>query len=123
MGNATRGSFEATMDHSDIRGLITALHRSVAGLPRSSVGDHPEGCPHSPAEGSPHRVPRIALPIRCVAGQLMILTPDRFRFMGEWVDQVSMLTCWPMLQTKPVSSRAIATQTLLGCRPRAVSRR
>jgi uncharacterized protein YbaP (TraB family) len=28
------------MDHTDIRGLGTALHRSVAGLPRSSVGDH-----------------------------------------------------------------------------------
>jgi hypothetical protein len=67
MGNATRGSFEATMDHTDIRGLDTALHCSVAGLPRSSVGDHPEGCPHSRAEGSPHRVSRIALPIRCDA--------------------------------------------------------
>ena len=75
-GNATHGSFEATMDHSDIRGLVTALHCSVAGLPRSSIGDHLEGCPHSLPEGSPHRVPRIALPIRCVAGQLMILTPD-----------------------------------------------
>src|ERR1700752_1217450 len=44
------------MDHADIRGLGTALHRSVAGLPRSSVGDHPEGCPHRTLEGSPHRV-------------------------------------------------------------------
>jgi hypothetical protein len=41
MGNATRDSFEATMDHTDIRGLGTALHCSVAGLPRSSVGGHP----------------------------------------------------------------------------------
>jgi hypothetical protein len=30
----------ATMDHSDIRGLATALHRYVAGLPLSKVGDH-----------------------------------------------------------------------------------
>ena len=30
----------ATMDHSDIRGLVTALHRYVAGLPLSSTGDH-----------------------------------------------------------------------------------
>jgi hypothetical protein len=30
----------ATMDHADIRGLATAFHLSVAGLPRSSVGDH-----------------------------------------------------------------------------------
>jgi len=44
------------MDHTDIRGLVTALHRSVAGLPRSRVGDHHGGCPHSRAEGSPHRV-------------------------------------------------------------------
>ena len=71
MGNATRGSFEATMDHTDIRGLVTALHCSVAGLPRSSIGDHPEGCPHSTCEDSPHRVPRIALPIRSGADQLM----------------------------------------------------
>src|ERR1700694_3198466 len=51
MGNATRGAV-ATMDHTDIRGLVTALHRSVAGLPRSSIGDHRGGCPHSPFEGS-----------------------------------------------------------------------
>ena len=30
----------ATMDHSDIRGLVTALHRYVTGLPLSKVGDH-----------------------------------------------------------------------------------
>src|ERR1700730_10809723 len=35
-----RAELEATMDHADIRGLVTALRRSVAGLPRSSVGDH-----------------------------------------------------------------------------------
>ena len=28
------------MDHADIRGLVTAFHLSVAGLPRSSVRDH-----------------------------------------------------------------------------------
>ena len=30
----------ATMDHSDIRGLGTAFHLFLAGLPRSSRGDH-----------------------------------------------------------------------------------
>ena len=30
----------ATIDHADIRGLVTAFHLSVAGLPHSSVGDH-----------------------------------------------------------------------------------
>lgn len=44
------------MDHADIRGLVTAFHGSVAGLPRSSIGDHRIRCPHSPAEDSPHRV-------------------------------------------------------------------
>src|SRR5262245_46413451 len=62
VGPATDGQrdaqqLKATMDHADIRGLATALHRSVAGLPRSRVGDHPVRCPHSSAEGSPHRVP------------------------------------------------------------------
>ena len=55
------------------RGLATALHRSVAGLPRSKVGDHPVRCPHSPAEGSPHRVPGIALSIRCVYGDYVMM--------------------------------------------------
>jgi hypothetical protein len=30
----------ATMDHSDIRGLATAFHLYLAGLPRSRVWDH-----------------------------------------------------------------------------------
>lgn len=56
-GWGTRGAeLQATMDQADIRGLVTALHRSVAGLPRSRNGDHQGGCPHSVFEGSPHRV-------------------------------------------------------------------
>jgi len=31
--NATRRNAKATMDHADIRGLVTAFHLSVAGLP------------------------------------------------------------------------------------------
>ena len=31
--NATRRYAKATMDHADIRGLVTAFHLSVAGLP------------------------------------------------------------------------------------------
>jgi hypothetical protein len=31
--NATRRNAKATMDHADIRGLFTAFHLSVAGLP------------------------------------------------------------------------------------------
>ena len=49
----------ATMDHSDIRGLGTALHLFLAGLPRSEAGDHPTSragwCSHKTFEDSPHR--------------------------------------------------------------------
>jgi hypothetical protein len=45
-GHATRG-LEATMDHTDMRGLITAIHWSVAGLPRSKAGDHHADATHS----------------------------------------------------------------------------
>jgi len=31
--NTTRRNAKATMDHADIRGLVTAFHLSVAGLP------------------------------------------------------------------------------------------
>src|ERR1700691_1820901 len=49
----------ATMDHSDIRGLGTALHLFFAGLPRSRSGDHPRSglrwCSLKTFEDSPHR--------------------------------------------------------------------
>jgi hypothetical protein len=49
-----------TMDHADIRGLATAFHLSVAGLPQSSVGDHPMdahiSCSRIPLIGPGHRV-------------------------------------------------------------------
>src|SRR5713101_7128301 len=54
-GNATSGGMAATMDHSDIRGLGTALHLFLAGLPRSRYGDHPKGCSLKSVEDSPHR--------------------------------------------------------------------
>ena len=63
-GERDARSISETMDHADIRGLGTAVHRSVAGLPRSSVGDHPEGCPHSGLEDSPS-CPRIAFLFQC----------------------------------------------------------
>jgi hypothetical protein len=62
-GNSTRGRTAATMDHAGIRGLVTAIHRSVAGLTRSSVGDHRCRCPHSPVEDFPDR----ARASRCAA--------------------------------------------------------
>src|SRR6266853_5495507 len=45
----------ATMDHSSIRGLATALHLFLAGLPRSEIGDHRQGCSLKIFEDSPHR--------------------------------------------------------------------
>ena len=56
-GRGTRRTeASATMDHPDIRRLVTAVHVSDARLPRSKVGDHSEGCPHNVLEDSPHRV-------------------------------------------------------------------
>ena len=62
--NATRGAVAATMDHSDIRGLATAFHLFVAGLPRSRVGDHPVD-----ARVELPRIPLIE-PARHVAGSM-----------------------------------------------------
>ena len=99
----------ATMDQSDIRGLATAFHRSVAGLPRSRVGDH-----RVDAHVELSRVPLIVFAHRVA---------DR-----EWVGWcgwppggVSMSAagqgaagiCRAMSQMKPASSRAIAVQVLL----------
>ena len=56
-----RAELIATMDHTDIRGLVTAFHRSVAGLPRSRVGDHRMDAhivvSRVPLTVSTHRVP------------------------------------------------------------------
>jgi hypothetical protein len=50
-----------TMDHADIRGLATAFHLSVAGLPQSSVGVHRMdarlSCSRIPLIGPVRRVP------------------------------------------------------------------
>ena len=45
----------ATMDHSDIRGLATAFHLFLAGLPRSRSWDHHGDARIKLVEGSPHR--------------------------------------------------------------------
>ena len=45
----------ATMDHSDIRGLATAFHLFLAGLPRSRSWDHHKDARIKFAEDSPHR--------------------------------------------------------------------
>src|SRR5580698_5338074 len=45
----------ATMDHSDIRGLATAFHLFLAGLPRSKSWDHHRDARIKLVEDSPHR--------------------------------------------------------------------
>src|SRR5437879_10444077 len=45
----------ATMDHSDIRGLATAFHLFLAGLPRSRDWDHHRDARIKLVEDSPHR--------------------------------------------------------------------
>lgn len=59
------------MDHADIRGLITAIHWSVAGLPPSSAGDH-----RLDAHIAHLRIPLIVLLAsrdRCVVGLMVAL--------------------------------------------------
>jgi hypothetical protein len=56
----------ATIDHADIRGLVTAFHLSVAGLPRSKLGDYPKDAHITCSRIPPHRVPRIAFLFQCV---------------------------------------------------------
>ena len=45
----------STMDQAHIRGLVTAVHLSVAGLPRFWIGDRPIARPLKNHEDSPHR--------------------------------------------------------------------
>jgi hypothetical protein len=75
------------MDQADIRGLSTALHRYVAGLPLSNVGDHRDGCPRKTFEDSPHRV-RASRFRSGVAG-----IADRDSPEVEWIDQVRLGRC------------------------------
>ena len=58
-------------DHADIRGLVTAFHSSVAGLPRSSVGDH-----HADAHIVRSRIPLIGARASrdpCVVGSVVMM--------------------------------------------------
>ena len=67
----------------------------------------PCGRPHSPVEDSPHRAPHIGLSTR----------------HGPGSDQPGTSTCRAIDHTKPVSSRATATQILLCATCRALSAR
>ena len=97
-------------DHADIRGLITALHLSVAGLPRSSVGDH-----HADAHIARSRAPLIGARASrdpCVVGLLAVMSWGGLLLRLRWGAQVVGLTWRAMSQMKAESSRAIATQVL-----------
>ena len=65
MGNATRGSFERRWITLISAGWLPHYIGPSRGCLALVSGIIPWGCPHSRPEGSPHRVPRIALPIRC----------------------------------------------------------
>lgn len=106
MENATRRAL-ATMDQSDIRGLVTALHRSVAGLPLSKSGDHRGGCPHKTFEDSPDRV-YASRSASGVDGLVSIVFPVE----DDVVDQGAPGTCRARSHINPESSRAMATQVL-----------
>ena len=67
------------MDHADIRGLVTAIHLSVAGLPRSSVGDH-----HVDA-----RIVRSRIPLLCDLSSEAVL----LRFSVLWVLRIFSPIC------------------------------
>jgi hypothetical protein len=106
MENATRRSL-ATMDQSDIRGLVTALHRSVAGLPLSRVGVHRYGCPHKTFEDSPDRVHASRFPSGVVwLASINLLDAD------EVFDQVALGSWCARSHINPHNSRAMATQVL-----------
>src|ERR1700739_2859229 len=120
-GNAAR-AVEATMAQSDIRGLATAIHRSVAGLPRSdkrgsSVDAHVE------LSRVPLIVNRRGVSGRVAAGFGGGGSPGRMRALEVGSDQCTAGTCLAMSQTKAASSRARATQILFCATPRAVKRR
>jgi hypothetical protein len=55
---------EATIDPSDIRGLVTAFQRSVAGLPLSKIEDHHDGC-HAKLSRIPLIVSGAAFLLEC----------------------------------------------------------
>src|ERR1700686_673893 len=69
-GTRDARALAATMDHADIRGLVTAIHLSVAGLPRSRIGDH-----HADAHIALSRIPLIGARASrdpCVVGSMMM---------------------------------------------------
>src|SRR6202158_3265332 len=66
-------------DHTDIRGLVTAFHWSVAGLPRSNVGDH-----HADAHIVLSRIPLIGARASrdpCVVGSMVIRRAGRYALL------------------------------------------
>lgn len=81
-GQRDARQLQATMDHTDIRGLVTALHRFVAGLPRPRVGDHPVRDAHIVISRIPLTVCRAS---RCRSGVRRLLHGSvlRLRLSGD----------------------------------------
>ena len=103
----------ATMDHSDIRGLATAFHLFLAGLPRSRNWDHHRDARIKFVEDSPHRsrVSRYRFGVEPSG-----VWESVSHLLGEWAErrcsQAGIFTCRAISQMKPASSRATATQHL-----------
>jgi hypothetical protein len=69
-GTRDAGALVRDDDQTDIRGLVTAFQLSVAGLPRSSVGDH-----HADAHIVRSRIPLIGARASrdpCVVGSMVV---------------------------------------------------
>ena len=108
-----RGDLRATVDPSDIRGLVTTGHRSVRERPHSRIvlpGLAP--CALSSFEDSPRTV---ADPTRHLQALHAVVQ--------ETVTGAGATARHAVAQRKAINSRAIAMTTLLCCLPRAVSRR
>ena len=101
---------------------LPAFHSSVAGLPRSVIGDH-----HADAHTAPSRIPLIGARASrdpCVVGSVVtedaaVGGPPGMRWWGDNLQVFDGLTWRAMSQTKPESSRAMATQILFIASPRA----
>ena len=121
-GTRDAGALVRDDDHADIRGLVTAIHLSVAGLPRSSVGDH-----HADAHIVRSRIPLIGARASrdpCVVGSMVMKIAGCCDLLLAMVSMLLSthaigLTWRAMSQTKAESSRAIATQILLSASLRA----
>src|SRR6266480_697867 len=100
------GPVTTTVDHADIRGLVTTLLVSVGCLPRSRHEDLSQ--PHNVHEGCTYHRGCVSSEDRCRSLSPLI--------HGGYADTVCVLAIAHM---KAASSRATAAAMVFGCLPRA----